>query len=822
MTGPGLGFGLRLTFGGSRDGRFRLLLMVGGVAVGVALLLGVTGALPAAAERIGKTATRGVAIDAGQVRGQPGDAGQASATGIRARLSVGLWRGQEVHLLLVETVGRGVPPPPGVPRTPGPGEVFASPALSRALAGHRAELAPRLPGTVVGPVGHAGLLGPDELYAVAGVPAGVLDGPLYPGFATPSGGLFDSQGAYLDGTGSRQESGPVDELLIVASLAAVGLIVPLLVLIGTSTRLSAASRERRAAAMRLVGATAGQLRRFGAIEGAVVGGCGAVLGAVLFGVLRAPAAAVIPVRAGLYAGDIAPPPLAALLVLVGIPVLTAVVGGLAVRRAVSAPLSVRRQAAPPRLGAARLIPLAAGLLLLLGGYVDRSAVLRGAWSGRVLVLGGAALCLVGIALGAGTLSRLAGLLLTRVGPGLTGQLAGRRLLADPAGAARAVTGTALVVVAVGWALALAPVLAPTPSTDSQRLATALRPDTMVVTLGPDARLDPVVAALRDVPGVGAIAPARSVSLLPPGTSLASEFLGDHPPRIGDQPVRAVVADCGQLAAVLRAPLAGCRPGTIQHLSTGTFDAATVAAAGRLAPLLETPAPMPAPAVRTPVLRVPAVLTSVTVPDSLADSSYGFALHGDLLVPPALVPADVPAPDFPYLLVATDGAPSTLEAVRASLGPALTPYPPTTPQEAVALARSGADGYGRAALLAIVAVVLAGGLSLTVTTVDAVRERHRAHAALVAMGTPAAVLRRSVLLQTALPLLLNIGLAVLVAAGSSWLYLRLSATPAIAPPALPWTGYVTIAASAIIACVLATAAALPFVRAAARPDGLRME
>jgi hypothetical protein len=149
-------------------------------------------------------------------------------------------------------------------------------------------------------------------------------------------------------------------------------------------------------------------------------------------------------------------------------------------------------------------------------------------------------------------------------------------------------------------------------------------------------------------------------------------------------------------------------------------------------------------------------------------------------------------------------------------------PPTTPGEAVDLARSASDGYRQAALIAALAVVLTGGLSLAVATADAVRERRRAHAALTAMGTPAWLLRRGALLHTAVPLLLNVGLALLVTAATSWLYLRVTSDPVATGIRLPWAGYAAIGGTALAASLLATVAALPFVRAATRPDALRTE
>lgn len=807
--------GLRLTFSGDRGGRLRLLMMVAGVAVGVGLLLAVAGVLPAAAERIGKTAARDVA---------DGPDGVMHEQGARAALSVGFWRGRELRIFQVEVIGPAVAPPLGVPRTPRPGEVFVSPALARALVGrHGSELAPRLPGRVAGTVDRVGLVGPEELYAVAGATVGALDraGPggvsprIGPGFARPGdGGLFASQGVHANGTGMGQEDNAATDLLPVLGLAGVGVVVPLLILIGTSTRLSAASRERRVSAMRLVGASARQLRLFGAVEAAVVGTVGAVLGAGLFLLVRAPGAALLPITDGVYAGDVAPPAIAWLAVLVGVPVLAAAAGALAVRRAVAAPLAVRRQAAPARAGAGLLVPLGVGLALLVVAYADRPAVRTGAWHGRVLLLAGAALCLIGLAIGAAALSRLAGQLLSRFGGGLASQLAGRRLAVNPGGAARAISGTALVVVLLGWMVALLPALVAAQTAADDEMTGALRPGTVVVTLRANADVPATVAALHGLAGVGQVTTIGHLRLLPPGMR-PQDCCGDGPPRIAEQPPTAVVADCAALGRVLRAPLDGCRRGVVQYLGGETLDAATIAATGRLVPIDSAGEPM---AVRA--LSVPAPLTAVSIPRTSTVRPDGLLVGGDLLIPPSMVPADLAGSWFPHVLVATDGRPDTIEAVRASLGQQ-TPFPPLTAAESVALARSASTGYAQAALLIVLAVVLAGGLSLAVTTVDGLRESRRAHGALIAMGTPTGLLRRSVLLSAGLPLLLNIGLAVLITAGTSWLFLRLTIAETFAP-ALPWAAYGAIAAVAVLAGLLANVAVLPFIRAAVRPDALRTE
>ncbi|MFC0527471.1 FtsX-like permease family protein [Phytohabitans kaempferiae] len=467
------------------------------------------------------------------------------------------------------------------------------------------------------------------------------------------------------------------------------------------------------------------------------------------------------------------------------------------------------------------MPLAAGLVALAAAYADRSALVTGAWHARALLFGGAVACLVGLAVGAAPLSRLAGALLAHRAPGLAGQLAGRRMLRDPAGAARAVVGTALAVVVVGWLVALLPLLKPDYREDNAHLVDVLPEGTVIATLADRSDVEPAVAAVRAVPGVRATVAVRSLTLLPPGVSRTYWSSSDQTPRL-DHGVRAVVADCAALAAVLGRPLPGCRPETVYRLPGGTFDATTLAGAGRLQPVGE-PRDRADPA--APAVAIPSTLDTAVLPDALgADVPYGFAIRGDLLVPPSLLSGwDGPGRWFPTLLVGTDGRAGTVEAVRSGLGATPLALPPATPRESVQLGHSGSEGYRQAALVVALAVVLTGGLSLAVTTADAVRERQRAHAALTAIGVPERLLRRGVLLHTVLPLLLGVGLAILVTAATSWLYVRMAAIDGTTVAAgLPWGGYAAIGAAALTAGLLATAAALPFVRAATRPDALRTE
>ena len=71
-------------------------------------------------------------------------------------------------------------------------------------------------------------------------------------------------------------------LKIVLGLGAVGLLLPVLIFVATSTRLAAARREERFAALRLVGATPRQVNVLASVEAGLAAAAGALLGFVLF------------------------------------------------------------------------------------------------------------------------------------------------------------------------------------------------------------------------------------------------------------------------------------------------------------------------------------------------------------------------------------------------------------------------------------------------------------------------------------------------------------------------------------------------------------
>jgi hypothetical protein len=357
-----VGLGLRLALAGGREGLVRLVLMAAGVGIGVAFLFGGLAVGPAIearhAREIARTPFSPLYTAKGVEPRIPPD--HLLMTGVLDRFG-----GHHFHRRLVAGVGRA-PLPPGVQNLPGPGELVVSPALAALLESPEGRLLrPRLSGRVIGTVDPGGLLFPQELLAYVGEDAETLRA------------LDASPITRFGWEGDFQVDPAPLALRILVLIGALGLLVPILVFVATSTRLSAASRERRLAAIRLVGATPAQARLLAAVESGAAAAVGSVLGAALFVVLR-------PVVAGLNLGgyqwfpsDIVPPLWQALAVLVAAPLLAVGAALLSLRRLILTPLGVARRAKVRRAGPWRLVPAAAGMVGLGLCGVARETINRG-------------------------------------------------------------------------------------------------------------------------------------------------------------------------------------------------------------------------------------------------------------------------------------------------------------------------------------------------------------------------------------------------------------------------------------------------------------
>jgi predicted lysophospholipase L1 biosynthesis ABC-type transport system permease subunit len=588
------------------------------------------------------------------------------------------------------------------------------------------------------------------------------------------------------------------ELRIAAQLGAVGLLLPVLVLVATATRLSAAARDRRLAAVRLVGGTPRQVALIAAGEALVVGVIGSALGLVVFLLLRPLGARLVPVEGGVFAGDLLPPAAQLAGVLVVVPLLSLAVAVVAMRRLVVDPLGVRRRGRRrARAGWWRLAPLATGLAMLTALWVRRQDLVG---PDAVLLLGGGACTVVGLAVIAPAVSRLAGSLLVRL-PGTATRLAGRRLQADPSATARTLTGTVLVVFVATWLLAFLPILKDSQGSEARSQRQLLPGSTVSISVGSELT-GPAMRDVRSVPGVRRVLTVGSVSLAAPGVDL--EHPGDRPE---DGPRQVAVARCADVAALLgrHLPCADGKVfGTVHH-EPGAYGELPV---GRVAVLGSD-------GLRNGQARLPRVAGQL----DLGTEPYA-VLQADFLVDPSLLPPGATRGLPSRVFITTDGRPSTTERVRSLLW-AQGVFGAATLDEQLAQEERVVRGYERAARLGLVLAVLVGAVGLVLTSADSVRSRRRDLASLAAVGVPVRVLRRALVLEVVAPLLGCTGLALGCGAFASAAYLAAD-TYYRDHLGLPWGSWGGVAAFAVLVVVAVTSLTLPLARGAARPENLRTE
>ncbi|WP_443031370.1 FtsX-like permease family protein [Streptomyces sp. 3214.6] len=327
-----------------------------------------------------------------------------------------------------------IAPPPGLRELPGPGEVFVSPRLHE-LLGTDADLAHLLPGKEMGLISAQGLAHPDELYAYIGASEGEL-----------------KTGGHMTGFGGPYTRFPTVEpstLDILRFTLAGVVLLPLAVFLSVCARLSAASRMRRLAALRLLGLSRKGTQRVNAAETVAAALLGAVLGLGAYWIVNQ-----LVSRVGLpgfkwYPADGSPSATTLLICLVGCPVLAWFVGRAGAQRAAANPLAVRRSAVkkPPRLWG--LLPLVPGVGIVIGycvagatGHVPTDTALSAFLMPLAVVLVG-----VGLVLSLPILSRALARKVARSTGSLSLSLAMRRNEVEPGGALRVATGLVLLVYA---------------------------------------------------------------------------------------------------------------------------------------------------------------------------------------------------------------------------------------------------------------------------------------------------------------------------------------------------------------------------------------
>ncbi|MHC0433073.1 ABC transporter permease [Streptomyces sp. O3] len=285
------------------------------------------------------------------------------------------------------------------------------------------------------------------------------------------------------------------------------------------------------------------------------------------------------------------------------------------------------------------------------------------------------------------------------------------------------------------------------------------------------------------------------------------------------PVLAVAVSGLALRRVVASPLGSVRRVRPEKPRTGmAFTAAGMLATGAAATVLLA-ARRPAEEALVPFAFVGALSLSGLAAVSVAGASAKFL--GDRLAdsarPAVLIAAGRLRLD-PWAASRTHA--SVLLMTVAAVG--FTGMWQLTRAELAAGASWGANadyylgGYHLAGVAVLVGIALSLG-ALAVGAAESLAARRRALAAQAAAGVPQSVLRRAVLLESALPLAPAVLLAGVGGMGLYAAYASLTADvrmPLLLPLLTPFLVYA--------ACLLATAATLPLLRRAVRPAELRYE
>jgi hypothetical protein len=219
--------GLHLTLRSGREPFVRLLVTAVAVAVGVAIMLAVLADLNAFRVTNNRPSFE-------STQGQPVGKDYASASNAELwNYSNDIYQGQTIERLDVAGLGPGAPVPPGISKLPASGQYYASPALAALIRSVPAdELGDRFPGRLAGTIGQQALTGPTELVIYVGYAPAKLAG-------LPATTVVDT---IATAPGRQIWSSYFRDAFVVAAIA---FLFPILILVGTATRLAAARREER-------------------------------------------------------------------------------------------------------------------------------------------------------------------------------------------------------------------------------------------------------------------------------------------------------------------------------------------------------------------------------------------------------------------------------------------------------------------------------------------------------------------------------------------------------------------------------------------------
>ena len=780
-----IGLGLRLVISSGREAITRFVVLAVAVGVGVGLLLTVV----AATNAVSTWNNRHAWFVTGTVWVPPGPA--------RAGIAPLWWHPvgdtfdkQNIYRFDVAATGASSPVPPGLSRDPGPGQYYASPALAALLRSTPADqLAGRYPGRLAGVIGDAALPSPTSLVIIIGhTPAQLAATPYsvqVTSIATAAPYSAGDRPAnpkgldYSPAVGGIQPSG-IDLILSVVALA---MLAPVLIFIATATRLSAARREQRFAAMRLVGATRRQVSLLAATESTAAAAVGVAAGFGLFFLLRAPVAGIPFLGEPFFPADMALSLPDILAVAIGVPVAAAVAARLALRRVHISPLGVARRTTPTPPRAWRVLPLLAGLAELGFFVVHGTPASPGdeIWA----LLAGFLLIIAGLIIAGPWLTMAAARVMARRTRHPGALIAARRLADDPRAAFRAVSGLVLALFITTVAVvSITTQDAKNVTRFASPAAAAVVTDQLAASglftsaqepaqadAGPAAPAAPLAARLRGIPGVQGVVVVRADPRLTiPGTF---DNLGTY--QGGSSPVSAGVVSCAQLA--------------------------TVPALGRC----------------------PAGATAAAFPEDGFDGPLDARTSAGITWPAVNMPASrLDSLGVDAINVGTNGSGPAVEQARTMLENAYanpSSSAPSAISDLIAQDDSKNDAYQQLANTVILVSLPIAGCTLAASIAAGLADRKRPFSLLRLTGARLATLRRVVALESAVPLLAVAAVAIGTGFGAAAEYASVAQDRAMVAPG---AAYYLITAGGILVSLGIIAATFPLLARITGPEVARNE
>lgn len=749
-------FGMRLTLRGGREAVARLAVICAAVAIGVGLLLSTLAGISAVHHQNNRFAWLDTSADSHRNRHPI-----AGVDPVWWQLSADEFRDHQIGRVDVAATGPHGPVPPGLTRLPRPGEYFASPALAHYLTSiPSAQLADRYPGHLAGTIGSAGLPSSDSLIIVIGREVSALSSNTHASEVNTISTTPPDQcnGACYD-IGLNDKS--IDLIFGVVTAA---ILFPVLIFIGTATRLSAARREQRFAALRLVGATPRQIAVISTVESTLATAVGTAIGFALFFLCRPMMAAIPFTGTKFYTADLSLTVVDVLAVAIGVPVAAAIAARLALRRVIISPLGVSRRVTPQAPKAWRLLVPLAGIGELTYFVVEGRPATTG---GQTLAFTtGVIVTMVGLVLAGPWLTLVGSRLLARTASRPASLVAARRLSDNPQGGFRAISGlvVGLYVATVALAIIISIGFGRDPgNADSPTGRTTLLTDlTEFAQNGPVASVKALqtgmTEALERIPGVTAVVVMHA------------------PPTFG-QPFGPplVVADCTSLR---KAQIFGSCP---SGAATAQF-----------------------------------------VDPSFTNSQGPRSFHNWPASPYSVAASN--ALPIPGVVVRTDGSSAALESARTVLENGLPmtfsgSYVPLTIAENHDLSsdKKRADGYQRLADIVILTSLPVAGCTLAVSVVSGLNDRRRAFSLLRLTGTPLATLRRVIAYEAAVPLLVSAAVSIGVGFLTAYLFLRSQLSQSMSAPG---AGYYFCVAGGLVASLAIIASTFPVLRRLTGPEAAR--